>query len=50
LTGIGLVVLADPVFAGTSVPGPVAGIGLPALAIIGGAYWAGRKLLTRKDK
>jgi hypothetical protein len=32
----------------TPVPGPVAGIGLPALAVIGGAYWIGRKLLNRR--
>jgi hypothetical protein len=49
LATLGLAVLADPAFAGTfTSPGPIAGIGLPALALIGGAYWAGRKLLTRK--
>ena len=42
--------LVDYAFAGptTAAPGPIAGIGLPALALIGGAYWVGRKLLTRK--
>ncbi len=46
---IGLAGLVNPAFAGTSaVPGPIAGIGLPALAAIGGAYWVGRKLLVRK--
>jgi hypothetical protein len=46
---IGLAVLVDPAFAGTAaVPGPIAGIGLPALALIGGAYWIGHKLLARK--
>jgi hypothetical protein len=49
LTIIGLAVLVDPAFAGISAtPGPIAGIGLPALAVIGGAYWVGRKLLARK--
>ena len=46
---IGLTVLVAPAFAGGgAVPGPIAGIGLPALALVGGAYWVGRKLLTRK--
>jgi hypothetical protein len=35
-------------FAVQAVPGPVAGIGLPALAIIGGAYWVGRKFFASK--
>jgi len=49
LATIGLAVLVDPAFAGTpAVPGPITGIGLPALAVIGGAYWLGRKLLDRK--
>jgi hypothetical protein len=45
---IGLIALMGPAFALTAVPGPIAGIGLPALALIGGAYWVGRKLLVRK--
>jgi hypothetical protein len=45
---IGLIALMEPAFALQATPGPVAGIGLPALAIIGGAYWLGRKLLARK--
>ena len=49
LATLGLAVLADPAFAGTgTAPGPIAGIGLPAVALIGGAYWLGRKLLARK--
>jgi hypothetical protein len=50
LAAIGLAILVVPAFAGNSVsaPGPIAGIGLPAVALIGGAYWAGRKLLARK--
>jgi hypothetical protein len=47
---ISLTVLVDPALAGptTTAPGPIAGIGLPALAVICGAYWVGRKLLNRK--
>jgi hypothetical protein len=52
--GLGLVgfgVLAEPALAGspTGVPGPIAGVGLPALILIGGAYWVGRKLFGRKE-
>ncbi len=45
---IGLIALMEPAFALEAVPGPIAGIGLPALVVIGGAYWLGRKLLVRK--
>jgi hypothetical protein len=50
LVTIGLMVVTNPAFAGFSnpAPGPVAGIGLPALALIGGAYWIGRKLVGKK--
>jgi hypothetical protein len=48
LATIGLTVLMDPAFAQVAAPGPIAGIGLPALALIGGAYWVGRKLFARK--
>jgi uncharacterized membrane protein len=30
------------------VPGPIAGVGLPALALVGGAMWLGRKIRNRK--
>jgi lipopolysaccharide export LptBFGC system permease protein LptF len=36
--------LVEPAFAGTSVPAPIIGAGLPALAILGGGYWLIRKL------
>ncbi len=46
---IGLTVLVDPAFAAEiAAPGPIAGIGLPALALIGGAYWIGRRVMGRK--
>ena len=49
LATIGITVLAEPAFAGlNTAPGPIAGIGLPALAIIGGAYWVGRKMFGGK--
>jgi hypothetical protein len=47
----GLAGLVETAFAGTaSVPGPIAGVGLPALVLIGGAYWVGRKFFGRKKK
>jgi hypothetical protein len=50
LAAVGLAVLVVPALAGPSAPapGPILGVGLPALALIGGAYWVGRKLLARK--
>ena len=48
LAAVGLTVLVEPAFAVEAAPGPIAGIGLPALALIGGAYWAGRKLFGGK--
>jgi hypothetical protein len=47
-TIIGFIALMEPAFAAAAVPGPIAGIGLPALALIGGAYWIGRKVTARK--
>jgi len=45
----GVAILVVPALAGVNpVPGPIAGIGLPALAIIVGAYWVGRKYFGRK--
>ena len=48
---IGFAVLVEPALAGPSVgvPGPIVGVGLPALVLIGGAYWVGRKLFGRKE-
>ena len=47
-----LAVSAHPALAGSAgaqaVPAPIAGIGLPALAVVGGAYWLGRKFFGRK--
>ena len=51
LTIVGLTALIEPAVAGTvAVPGPIAGIGLPALAVIGGAYWIGRRVPRRNNK
>ena len=49
LATISLAALVDPAFAGfNAAPGPIAGIGWPALALIGGAYWVARKLIRKK--
>jgi hypothetical protein len=42
---VGFAALAETALAGTlGVPGPIVGVGLPALVIIGAAYWLGRKV------
>jgi hypothetical protein len=38
---------ADPSIVLASVPGPIVGAGLPALAILSGGYWLIRKLRER---
>jgi hypothetical protein len=48
LAAISLTIFAEPAFATVGAPGPIAGVGLPAVALIGGAYWVGRKLFGRK--
>ena len=51
LATICIVLLVEPAFAGgavASAPGPIAGVGLPALVLIGGAYWVGRKFFGQK--
>ena len=49
LAAVGIVALIEPVFAGANpTPGPIAGVGFSAIAIVGGAYWLGRKLLGPK--
>jgi Flp pilus assembly pilin Flp len=48
LAAVAVVALIEPVFAGIGpTPGPVAGVGLASVAIVGGAYWLGRRLLGR---
>jgi hypothetical protein len=52
LVPIGFAVLVEPALAGIGpapAPGPLAGIGLPALVLIGGAYWIGKKVFARKQ-
>ena len=42
--------LTDVALAGiTAVPGPIAGAGLPALAVAGGALWVFRKLRSPRQ-
>jgi hypothetical protein len=49
LASAGFTALVEPALAGVvSAPGPIAGVGLPALVLIGGAYWIGRKLFGHK--
>jgi hypothetical protein len=50
LASLGFAVLVEAALAGGAVgaPGPIAGVGLPALVLIGGAYWLGRKFFGRK--
>jgi hypothetical protein len=52
LATICTVLLVERAFAGGPVvaaPGPIAGVGLLALVLIGGAYWVGRKFFGHKD-
>jgi hypothetical protein len=39
-----IVASIEPALAGSVVPGPIIGAGLPALAVLGGGYWLIRKL------
>jgi len=50
LASIGIAVAVEPAFAVVEAPGPVAGVGLPALLVVGGAYWIGRKMFGHKNK
>jgi hypothetical protein len=44
-----MIALIGPALAGpVSVPGPIIGAGLPALAILGGGYWLVKKLRGRR--
>jgi lipopolysaccharide export LptBFGC system permease protein LptF len=44
LAALGVVILAiEPAFAGTPVPTPIIGAGLPAIAVLAGGYWLIRK-------
>jgi hypothetical protein len=46
---VGFAALVETAFAGqVGVPGPIVGVGLPALVLIGGAYWVGRKFFGGK--
>jgi len=45
---IALIVAAEPFAGPGAAPGPIAGIGLSALVLVGGAYWVGRKFYARE--
>ena len=50
LVALGITVWVEPALAVIDpAPGPIAGVGLPALVLVGGAYWVGRKLFGRKE-
>jgi hypothetical protein len=52
LATVSFAVLVETVFAGVGpapAPAPIAGLGLPALVLIGGVYWVGRTFFGRKD-
>jgi hypothetical protein len=45
LVALGVIVASESALAGpASVPAPIIGAGVPALAILGGGYWLIRKL------
>jgi hypothetical protein len=46
---MGFAVLVEPALATVPVPAPIVGAGLPALILIGGAYWIGRKFFGQKE-
>jgi hypothetical protein len=43
-----IIVSIQPAFASVTVPGPIVGAGLPALAVLGGGYWLLKKLRERR--
>jgi hypothetical protein len=48
LASVSFAVFVETALAGINgVPGPIVGVGLPALVLIGGAYWVSRKLFGR---
>ena len=52
LVSVGFAVVVEAALAGVGTapaPAPIAGLGLPALVLIGGVYWVGRKFFGRKD-
>ena len=45
LAALGVIIASiGPAFAGTPVPAPIVGAGLPVLAVLGGGYWLVKKL------
>jgi hypothetical protein len=47
VAGSALLATVMPAFAEVAVPGPLGGVGLPALIVAGGAVWLVRKLRQR---
>src|SRR5262245_51740343 len=50
LASVGFAVLVEPAFAGQPVPGPIAGIGLPALVLIGWRILGSSKVFWRQGE
>ena len=49
MASVSFAVFVETAFAQVApAPGPIAGVGLPALLLIGGAYWVGRKFFGQK--
>ena len=49
LAGLAALAAAGPALAGTVVPGPLIGAGLPALALFAGGYWLIRRMRRDRD-
>ncbi len=47
--GVAAAAAAAPALAGTPVPGPLIGAGLPALALFAGGYWLIRRMRRDRD-
>ena len=46
---VGFAALVETALAGApAAPGPIAGVGLPALVLVAGAYWVNRRFFGRK--
>ena len=43
------ILAAEPALAGTAIPGPLIGAGVPALALFAGGYWLIRRMRRDRD-
>jgi hypothetical protein len=42
-----IISVTEVAYATVTVPGPIAGVGLPVLIVVGAGYWVARKLRNR---